>query len=44
MASGQYRPSGGKLEKTKAGTINRDWVNKTLADKEFEIIDGIYEN
>ncbi|WP_352398651.1 RraA family protein [[Clostridium] aminophilum] len=35
---------GGKLEKTKAGTINRDWVNKTLADKEFEIIDGVYEN
>ena len=33
----------GKLEKTRAGTINRDWVYKTLEAKEFEILDEVYE-
>ena len=33
----------GKLEKTRKGTINRDWVYKTLEAKEFEIIDEVYE-
>lgn len=33
----------GKLEKTRAGTINRDWVYKTLEAKEFEIRDEVYE-
>ena len=33
----------GKLEKTYAGTINRDWVNKTLESKDFEIIDEVYQ-
>lgn len=32
-----------KLEKTRKGEINRDWVNKTLENKEFEIIDDVYE-
>lgn len=32
-----------KLEKTRAGTINRDWVQKTLEAKEFEFIDEVYE-
>ena len=33
---------GAKLVKTYEGTINRDWVNKTLAAKEVEIIDEVY--
>ena len=33
----------GKLEKTRQGTINRDWVYKSLEAKEFEIIDEVYE-
>ena len=33
----------GKLIKTREGTINRDWVSKTLEAKEFEIIDAVYE-
>ena len=33
----------GKLQKTREGTINRDWVSKTLEAKEFEIIDAVYE-
>ena len=33
----------GKLEKTRAGTINRDWVFKTLEQKEFEILDEVYD-
>ncbi|MBQ9432956.1 MAG: hypothetical protein IJU26_01935 [Synergistaceae bacterium] len=33
----------GKLEKTRAGTINRDWVYKTLKQKEFQIRDDVYE-
>ena len=32
----------GKLEKTRQGTINRDWVTKTLEAKEFEIVDDVY--
>lgn len=32
----------GKLKKTKEGTINRGWVDKTLEEKGFEIIDEIY--
>ena len=32
----------GKLEKTRLGTINRDWVMKNLESKEFEIIDDLY--
>ncbi|MCD8371549.1 MAG: RraA family protein [Clostridiales bacterium] len=32
----------GKLEKTRMGTINRNWVDKTLEAKEFEIIDDVY--
>ena len=31
-----------KLEKTRRHEINRDWVNKTLEAKEFEIIDDVY--
>ena len=31
----------GKLEKTRAGTINRDWVFKTLEQKECEILDKV---
>ena len=31
-----------KLEKTRAGTIDRGWVDKALAAKEFEIIDEVY--
>ena len=34
----------GKLEKTREGTINRSWVDKALADKGFEIIDGAYQH
>ena len=33
----------GKLAASKNGTAKREWVEKTLAAKEFEIIDGIYE-
>lgn len=33
---------GVKLEKTYAGTINRDWVQKSLNSKEFELIDDAY--
>ena len=33
----------GKLAAAKNGTAKREWVEKTLAAKEFEIIDGIYE-
>lgn len=33
----------GKLEKTRKGTINRDWVQKTLDAKEFEFIDEVYQ-
>ena len=32
-----------KLEAAKNGTANRTWVEKTLAAKEFEIIDDVYE-
>ena len=32
----------GKLEKTRQGTINRGWVDKALADKDFECIDDVY--
>ena len=32
-----------KLEAARNGTANRAWVEKTLADKGFEIIDGIYQ-
>ena len=32
-----------KLEAAKNGTANRAGVEKTLAAKEFEIIDGVYE-
>lgn len=32
-----------KLTAAKNGTANRAWVEKTLAAKDFEIIDGIYE-
>ncbi len=31
-----------KLEKTKVGTIDRSWVDRTLAEKGFEIIDDTY--
>lgn len=31
-----------KLIKVKEGTVNRDWVQKTLDAKDFEIIDDIY--
>lgn len=34
---------GSKLQAAKNGTSKRGWVDKALADKEFEIIDGIYE-
>lgn len=33
----------GKLIAAKNGTAKRDWVDKSLAAKEFEIIDEIYE-
>ena len=33
----------GKLAAAKNGTTKRDWVEKTLAAKEFEIIDDVYE-
>ena len=32
-----------KLAAAKNGTAKRDWVEKTLAAKEFEIIDDVYE-
>jgi len=32
-----------KLEPAKNGTLNRDWVEKTLVSKGFEIIDNVYE-
>lgn len=32
-----------KLEAAKNGTAKRDWVERTLEAKEFEIIDGVYE-
>lgn len=32
-----------KLEAAKNGTAKREWVEKTLAAKEFEIIDDVYE-
>lgn len=31
-----------KLESTKNGTINRAWVEKALINKEFEMIDDVY--
>ena len=31
-----------KLEEARKGTSNRDWVEKSLADKGFEIIDDVY--
>ena len=31
-----------KLEAAKNGTANRAWVEKSLADKGFEIIDDVY--
>ena len=31
-----------KLIKTREGNINRDWVDKLLVQKEFEIIDEVY--
>lgn len=33
-----------KLVNTRKHNINRDWVDKLLEDKDFEIIDGIYNN
>lgn len=33
-----------KLEAAKNGTAKREWVEKTLAAKEFEIIDDVYES
>lgn len=33
----------GKLVKTRSGTINRGWVDKTLQDKGFECIDAAYQ-
>ena len=33
-----------KLEPAKNGTMNRAWVEKTLLEKGFEIIDEVYEN
>ncbi|MCH3950773.1 MAG: RraA family protein [Acidaminococcus sp.] len=35
---------GGKLEATLNGTINRSWVDKLIKEKEFEIIDDVYDN
>lgn len=32
-----------KLEAAKNGVAKRDWVDRALASKEFEIIDGVYE-
>lgn len=32
-----------KLEAAKNGTSKRDWVEKSLMEKGFEIIDGVYE-
>ena len=32
-----------KLEAAKNGTAKREWVERTLAEKDFEIIDGVYE-
>ena len=32
-----------KLIAARNGTANRAWVEKSLADKGFEIIDGVYE-
>ena len=32
-----------KLEPAKNGTANREWVEKTILEKGFEIIDGVYE-
>ena len=32
-----------KLVAAKNGTAKREWVEKTLAAKEFEIIDDVYE-
>ena len=32
-----------KLAAAKNGTAKREWVEKTLAAKEFEIIDDVYE-
>lgn len=32
-----------KLEAAKNGTAKRDWVEKSLEEKGFEIIDGVYE-
>lgn len=34
---------GAKLEPARNGTLNRDWVQKTLEEKNFEIIDAVYE-
>ena len=34
----------GKLAKTRAGTINRDWVFKSIQEKNFEIIDDVYRH
>ena len=31
-----------KLEKTKAGTIDRSWVDRAISEKGFEIIDDFY--
>lgn len=33
-----------KLEKTRQGIINRSWVDKTLEEKGFEIVDDVYQN
>ena len=32
-----------KLEKTKKGVINREWVKKTLEEKGFEVFDEVYD-
>ena len=32
-----------KLEAAKNGTSNREWVMKALQEKQFEIIDGVYQ-
>ena len=31
-----------RLEKSRQGTVNRGWVDKALADKDFEFIDDVY--
>ena len=33
-----------KLEKSRNGTANRDWVEKSLQEKGFELIDDTYDS